>query len=80
MMLFLGGGMEEVAPVYKKSYLGVQASKSTYKSNFLGLSLWSTSLRSKSISMGGQCEPILVGGLTYIGSWVELYRMVKKAM
>lgn len=28
--------MEEVAPVRKKSYLGVQASKSTYKSNIFG--------------------------------------------
>ena len=28
--------MEEVAPVHKKSYLGVQASKNTYKSNFFG--------------------------------------------
>ena len=72
--------MEEVAPVRKKSYLGVQASKSTYKSNFLGLSLWSTSLRSKSISMGGPCEPILVGRLTYIGSRRDLYRMAKKAI
>ena len=73
--------MEEVAPVRKKSYLGVQASKSTYKSNFLGLSLWSTSLRSKSISIerGGD-EPILVGGLTYIGSCRDLYRMAKKAI
>ena len=35
-MVLLGGGMEEVVPVHKKSYLGVQASKSTYKSNFFG--------------------------------------------
>lgn len=69
-----------MAPVHKKSYLGVQSSKSTYKPNFLGLSLWSTSLGSKSISMGGQCEPILVGGLPYMGAWVEQYRIVKKAI
>ena len=34
-MVFFGGVEEEV-PVHKKSYLGVQASKSTYKSNFFG--------------------------------------------
>lgn len=50
--MVLLGGVEEVAPVHKKSYLGVQSSKSIYKSNFLGLSLWSTSLGSKSISIG----------------------------
>ena len=72
--------MEEVAPVRKKSYLGVQASKSTYKSNFLGLSLWSTSLRSKSISMGGWCEPILVGGLPYMSMWLELCRIAQKTI
>ena len=29
---------------------------------------------------GGWCEPILVGGLPYMGAWVEQYRIVKKAI
>ena len=28
----------------------------------------------------GWCEPILVDGLTYMSTWVELYRMAKKAI
>ena len=33
------------------------------------------------ISIGwGWYEPILVDGLTYMSTWVELYRMAKKAI
>ena len=80
-MVFFGGGG------WRRRYLSTRKAISVYRQvkapisqTSLGLSLWSTSLRSKSISMGGQCEPILVGGLTYMGVWVELYRMEKKAI
>ena len=29
---------------------------------------------------GGWCEPILVGGLTYMSTRLELYRIAKKAI
>ena len=29
---------------------------------------------------GGWCEPILVGGLTYVSMWLELYRIAQKAI